>query len=1121
MDEPPPHPRTIGWLGTTALAMGGSNQSLFLIGALIVSQGSAAVPLLILGLLLSWAAAPGWTELILMWPNRVGGIAATCAEAFRPYSPILANLTGVCYWWGWVPTCGLTAILSASAITQWYLPGVPVPLLASLLVLLFAAVNLCGVKWVTRLAIPIATISALLAFLSGLIPLLSGQVNWHQATTFQLISPFHGLFGQLTSAMAGLYLIGFGAPAFEAAACHVGETIDPVRNVPRAMLASALMAAVYFVALPVIWLGVLGPASLAGDLAQTLGPTFAPMLGNAARAAAIWFMICNMFHGTLQPLAGAARTLMQLAEDGLLPRVLARRSRTDAPWVATLLTAGMAIAFLLTGDPTWVIAAANLCYLISISLPNVAVWLLRQDAPGMARPYRAPRGTITLGLVAAGVWGAATLLGFEQFGMPTVLASMALAYSGAALYAWRRWSDRRRDGLPITLRSLHLKLTGAMLLVLGLDGVGYLLAVSSAVKQDVVFITVLEDIFVAVALLTISVGLILPGMIGHAVSEVAHAADRLATGTLADLSRAMRALSIGDLDAAYARTDMLPVVVHSRDELGDMAASFNVMQQEIAATAVALDGARDGLRQARNELTASNLALRTREEHFRALCEHATDLVRVIDAQGTFRYVSPSHQHILGYSPDELQGRAAFDFIHPEDELPMRAAFAALRRTPGTQTVMEFRVQHADGSWRIVHAIASNHLDNPAIEGIVVSARDITERARVEEVVRQAKEEAEQANQAKSAFLSRMSHELRTPLNAILGFAQLLELDSQDARQDESVRHILKAGRHLLGLINEVLEIARIEAGHLDLSLEPVLLSEVVEEAFHLVVPLMRERAIQATAALAAGDTAYVRADRRRLTQVLLNLLANAAKYNRPGGMVTISCAEPLPGRVRISIQDTGPGIPAEQHVRLFTPFDRLGAEQTSVEGTGMGLALSKVLVEAMGGVIGVESAVGLGSTFWVELPRAEAPCVSVEAPEASAVAEAVSPSAMRTILYIEDNLSNIQLIECVLAMRPGVTLLSAMQGRQGLDLARAHSPDLILLDVHLPDMSGDEVLRRLRVDPATRLIPVVVLSADATAQQKERLTVAGAQVYLTKPLDLGQFRHTVDTVLGREAGIP
>jgi diguanylate cyclase (GGDEF)-like protein len=582
--------------------MGGSNQSLFLIGALVLSQGSAAIPLLAVGLVLSWFALPGWTELVLMWPHRVGGIAATCAEAFRPYSPVLANLTGVCYWWGWIPTCGLTAILSASALHQWYLPGVPVQLLAIALVLMFTAVNLCGVRWVSRLAVPIAFGSALLALLSGVVPVVAGSVDWHAASTFHLTTPFPGVFGGFTSAMAGLYLIGFAAPAFEAAACHVGETIDPEKNVPRAMFAAAGIATLYFVVLPVVWLGVLGPQAIEGELMRTLGPTFAPLFGGFARAAAIWFMVLNMFHGTLQPLAGASRTLSQLSEDGLLPRSFARRTRTDAPWVATLLTAGMSIVFLLSGDPPWIIAAANFAYLIGIGLPSVAVWLLRKNAPEMHRPFRAPRGTIGLGLVAAAAWLVSTLFGFEQFGLPTVLLSMALAYAGTALYVWRRVADLRRERAHSgVMRSLHVKLTGAMLVVMALDAAGYLLAVSH-VHGDAPLRVILEDTFVAVAILTISVGLILPGVIANSVSEVADAASRLATRTVADLTRAMQALGRGDLEAAHARTDIEPVAVRSRDEVGRMAESFNLMQVGIANAAGALDGAREGLRDAQKRL---------------------------------------------------------------------------------------------------------------------------------------------------------------------------------------------------------------------------------------------------------------------------------------------------------------------------------------------------------------------------------------------------------------------------------------------------------------------------------------------------------------------------------------
>ncbi|MEA2219166.1 MAG: hypothetical protein QOJ35_1792, partial [Solirubrobacteraceae bacterium] len=585
--------------------MGGSNQMVFLVAALILAHGSGAVPILIAGVLLSWAAAPGWTELVLMWPERVGGIAATCAEAFKPYSPVLANLTGVCYWWGWIPTCGFTAILSATALHQWYVPFIPITPLAIGIVLAFVGINLMGVRAVTRFAIPVGLAAALLALLSAVIPVFAGTVDVARATSFDLKTPFDGAFGALTSAMAGLYLVGFAAPAFEAATCHVGEMRDPARNLPRSVFASGAMAGLFFIVLPLVWLGTIGTPGMGGELSATLGPTFAPLLAGVAKSAAVWFMVANMFMGTMQPLAGAARTLSQLSEDGLLPRSWAKRSKRDVPWVTTLITAAFAIGALLLGVPTWIIAAANFSYLIAIALPSIAVWLLRRNEPERERPWRAPRGTIVMGVVAAGVWFLATALGFEQFGLPTVLLSLGFAYAGALLYAWRRVSDRRRSGQPGVRRSLHLKLTGAMIAVIVLDGAGYLLAVSYVPNTDPALISLLQDIFVAVAMLTVAVGLILPGMIGHAVEQVAAAADRLATGTAADLTRAMRALSVGDLDAATARVDVVPVIISSRDEVGAMANSFNTLQREVGRTAEALDGARLGLAAAEDKLERS------------------------------------------------------------------------------------------------------------------------------------------------------------------------------------------------------------------------------------------------------------------------------------------------------------------------------------------------------------------------------------------------------------------------------------------------------------------------------------------------------------------------------------
>jgi PAS domain S-box-containing protein len=383
---------------------------------------------------------------------------------------------------------------------------------------------------------------------------------------------------------------------------------------------------------------------------------------------------------------------------------------------------------------------------------------------------------------------------------------------------------------------------------------------------------------------------------------------------------------------------------------------------------------------------------------------------------------------------------------------------------------------------------------------------------------RRAEEEADRANRAKSDFLSRMSHELRTPLNGILGFAQLLELESLPADQEESVTHILKAGRHLLGLINEVLDISRIEAGRLQLSLEPVPVGDTLCGAVDLVRPLAAQRDIELVAEV-ADDHRHVLADRQRLQQVLLNLLSNAVKYNRTRGAVAVSCEERSGGRLRMLVTDTGHGISPDKIERLFTPFDRLGAEGAGIEGTGLGLVLSKHLVEVMGGTMDVTSQVGVGSTFAVEFALTAAPADALKLPAASPTVQAERGEGRMVVLYIEDNVSNLRLVEQVLGRRPQTTLLSAMQGQLGLDLAREHRPDLILLDLHLPDVPGDEVLRRLREGPQTRGIPVVILSADATPGQVERLLAAGAQAYLTKPLDVRQLLALVDQRMSQKRG--
>jgi signal transduction histidine kinase/ActR/RegA family two-component response regulator len=376
---------------------------------------------------------------------------------------------------------------------------------------------------------------------------------------------------------------------------------------------------------------------------------------------------------------------------------------------------------------------------------------------------------------------------------------------------------------------------------------------------------------------------------------------------------------------------------------------------------------------------------------------------------------------------------------------------------------------------------------------------------------------AETANQSKSEFLSRMSHELRTPLNAVLGFAQLLDIEALTEDQHESVTQVIKGGRHLLELINEVLDIARIETGNLALSAEPVLPSDVVSDVIDLVRPLAVERSISITTNLRPID-AYVLADRQRLRQVLLNLLSNAVKYNRIGGTITVGCDQPDPSHLRVTVTDTGGGIPDDLHAKLFQPFERLGAEHTGIEGTGVGLALSRRLAEAMDGTLDFESTVGQGSTFWIELPVVEGPIERLERlnPLTNAVARA--DTQRHTILYIEDNLANVKLIEHVFAARGNVDIVPAMQGRLGLDLARREQPALVLLDLHLPDIDGRTVLQQLRSDPSTAALPVIVISADATDRQIERLLTDGASAYVTKPIDVAEFLRVVDEFLPTES---
>jgi PAS domain S-box-containing protein len=528
---------------------------------------------------------------------------------------------------------------------------------------------------------------------------------------------------------------------------------------------------------------------------------------------------------------------------------------------------------------------------------------------------------------------------------------------------------------------------------------------------------------------------------------------------------------------------------------------------------------------ARKQVEAERMLLdqRVRDQQFytRSLIESNIDALMTTDPHGIITDVNKQMEALTGCTRDELIG-APFKnyFTDPE------RAEAAIKLVLSEKKVTDYELtaRTRDGKKTVVSYNATTFYDRDrTLQGVFAAARDVTERKRTEQALQEtnvelgsAKSAAEKANLAKSDFLSSMSHELRSPLNAILGFAQLMESASPlpTDSQKESITQILQAGWHLLKLINEILDLAVIESGKVSLSPESVSLAEVMSECQAMMEPQAHQRGITVTFPR-FDNPFFVSADRTRLKQIVINLLSNAIKYNKEQGTVVVDCTTNIPGRTRISVKDTGAGLSPEKLGQLFQPFNRLGQGAGAVAGTGIGLVVTKRLAELMGGVIGVESNPGDGSVFWCELISSVAPQLVIENGETAFEAPPVPASGrLRTLLYVEDNPANLKLVEQLLARRSDIRLLGAINGTLGIEMARASLPEVILMDINLPGISGIEALKILREDPTTAHIPIVALSANAMPRDIERGIEAGFFRYLTKPIKVREFMDTLNVAL-------
>jgi signal transduction histidine kinase/ActR/RegA family two-component response regulator len=516
-----------------------------------------------------------------------------------------------------------------------------------------------------------------------------------------------------------------------------------------------------------------------------------------------------------------------------------------------------------------------------------------------------------------------------------------------------------------------------------------------------------------------------------------------------------------------------------------------------------------------------------------AILTSASFSIIATDEKGIIQLFNAGAERLLGYAAAEVVNRISPSEMHDAAEVAARAemlsielstpiapGFEALayKASRGIQDVYELTYICKDGGrFPAVVSITALRDDHHEIIGYLLIGSDNSARKRVESELNQAMAAAETANRAKTDFLSSMSHELRTPLNAVLGFAQLMETGTPapTAAQKRNLNQIQKAGWYLLELINEILDLALIESGKVTLSREAVSLAEVMLECRAMVESQAQTRGIGMT--FPHFDTLpFVKADRTRIKQVLINLLFNAIKYNRPGGSVAVEYKLVESDSIRISVRDTGAGLTAEQLAQLFQPFNRLGKEGGAEEGTGIGLVVTKRLVELMDGTIGADSAPGAGSVFWIELRLSAPPQIVIPEAELATLARPHVPQGTppRTLLYVEDNPANLELVEQLIARRSDLRLLSAADGTLGVEFARAYLPEVILMDINLPGISGIEAMMILRADPATAHIPIIALSANAVPRDIERAVEAGFFNYLTKPIKVNEFMEALDAAL-------
>jgi signal transduction histidine kinase len=678
------------------------------------------------------------------------------------------------------------------------------------------------------------------------------------------------------------------------------------------------LAGLFYGIAPTVWLDVLGPDNISKDLATVLGPVYTPLLGEFAQAGVAWFLIFNMLIGLFAPLGGPPRTIAQLAKDGLLPLFLASMSRMGVPWIAIVITSFVAILIVWVGAPTWLIAATNFQYLLCIALASVAVWGLRHSKPTAPRLYRAPDVCIYLGLFSAFIWIVATILGFRQYGLSTMLIGISFSFIGVPLYFWRKISDRIHEGLPLTTTSLHLKLTSVLIMVLILDAIGYLVAINNISYTNNEFITILEDIFVLVALLTLTVGFVVPGMVVNAAEEVNNAAKRIIKINLTSLSSAMESLGSGNLNRVEMNTEIIPISITSRDEMGEMAKSFNLMQEKIKKTALSLDNVRERLSKAIGELTNLNATLEYR-------VKDRTEKLEL------------SNHQLKNEISERIKAESNLKILH--DELVVAARRAGM-------------ADIANSTLHNVGNVLNSINTSTAMMSTMVLQSKLDNLSKLADLLNK-----HQSNLAE--YLTNDPHGKLIPR-----FLSMLSESWQDDRKKmiEEINALKKSVEHVTSIISMQ------QSMNKSLSMvERISIEELINDALAINKQIYESADIYIH--FQFDSISEVIIDRLKLLQVIVNLIKNSIESLQEmisdNKVITIFIKKHNEDFFQLGVKDNGIGISAEHLKKIFS-----SGFTTKKQGNGFGLHSAALAAKEMGGNLNVESdGIGKGACFILILP--------------------------------------------------------------------------------------------------------------------------------------------------------